>query len=110
MSDWARDRVRYANAWRTWQGREMPEPSPEECVQSCVQNAEEAARREMHLRDLWQRLDPGDPRLRGTDKEQSIESQVIAAKSDQRHWRELASWWRERCPARDTRLPGEDDE
>jgi hypothetical protein len=97
-------------AWKTWQGRETPEPSPEDCVRACIENATEAARRESDLRELYQRLPPGDQRLMGDDKAQSVRTQITAAESDQRHWRGLAAWWRQQCPQRDTRLPGEDDE
>lgn len=87
MKDWS-------SAWRTWQGRETPEPTNEECVQSCIDNAEEAARRESKLRDSMSRLPPGDPRINGVGNEQGLRQQIAAAASDQRHWREYCAWFR----------------
>lgn len=104
----------WSATWRTWQGKETPEPSNADCVRACIGNAEEAARREARLRDMYERLDPGDPRIRGTDKEQGLLQQIAAAKSDQRHWREYANWYRDEAKKEGKhwaeREPGQDDE
>ena len=103
-----------SKAWRTWQGKETPEPTDEECVQSCVDNAEEAARREAMLRDRLERMAPGDPRINGSGNEVGIRQQIAAAVSDQAHWREYARWYREqlknKAPHWSEREPGSDDE
>lgn len=100
--------------WRTWQGKERPEPTDEECVQSCIDNAEEAAHRESRLLEMYQRLDPGDPRIHGVNGEIGIRQQIASARSDQRQWREYASWYREQVskerPHWAEREPGSDDE
>lgn len=93
MKDWS-------SAWRTWRGKETPEPTDEECVQSCIDNAEEAAHLESRLLEMYQRLPPGDPRINGTANEVGIRQQIIAAKSDQKHWREYAAWYREQVQSK----------
>lgn len=80
-------------------------PTLEECVRSCVANAEEAARKERIARDRYRDLPPGDSGL--------VPAMCEASKyaAEQMHWRGLAQWHREQLSARvPLREPGDDGE
>lgn len=88
--------------------------TPSECVQSCLENAQQAGREAARSRQLFQALPPGDARL------PSMRADFSRFRADEAHWRELAAFWRGRGgepePAEpDRRLPrereiGDDDE
>lgn len=92
--------------WRSW-GRSEPAPTNAEMLQSCADNIEEAARREGHLLDEYQRTEPGP-----TSTE--LRLRIRTAKSDQAHWRVMYAWYREQVskerPHWAEREPGSDDD
>lgn len=105
-----------SNGWRehlSWKGQPTTPPTDAECADSCIRNAEESGRREGAARAEYDRLPPGEPRL------ERLAQEIARHVADQRHWRRVAAWYRERIakaapppPAPDRRLPrevGEDD-
>jgi hypothetical protein len=88
-----------------WKGEPWTPPTLQECLKSCIDNAELAARDEAGFRGMYTHLQPG-PECAET------RMKISRAVNEQRHWRELAAWHRAEIArtAPDPRLPREADE
>ena len=73
--------------WSEWL-KLHPPPSNVEMLSSCQEAIDEAARREGSLLAQYQQATPGDPKCA------ELRIQIAAAKSDQKHWREMAAFYR----------------
>ncbi len=81
---------------------DWPTPTPAECVRSCIDNAEKAARDMARSRQLLHALPHGDVGI------PQFRLDLNRHASDQKHWREVATFWRAKVPTpQDTRLPRE---
>lgn len=108
--------ARPTNAWFTWRGKPRGwQPLPDaECLQSCIENAEQAARDFAAAARRYERAEPGSKELAQAYNDRH------RAYHEQRHWRQLADWYRKRIEARPAtasaeppvreRQPGEDDD
>lgn len=99
---------RIRESWRT--AGKLPEKwTDQQNFDACHANVLEAAKREADLRAMYNRLQPGDPRLVGDEETSPLHVQIKTAVSDQKHWREYADFYRKRLAARrpDPRLPRE---
>lgn len=83
--------------WAEWLKLHKP-PNNVELLSSCQENIDEAARREGSLVAQYQRATPGDPKCA------ELRIQILAAKSDQKHWREMAAFYRDEV-AKERRAP-----
>jgi hypothetical protein len=114
--------TRATNPWATWRGKSTVHPTNAECLQSCIANAEAAARLEQRARVMYERSGPGSKELAESVYE------LAQRKAEQRHWREYADWYRKQVaaarpvlsavppsdavihpPSKSERQPGEDD-
>ncbi len=94
------------NVYGSWRGKPTTRPTDEECVRSCLENAEHAARDEAATRDLLGRLPPGDTRR------PQARQDLMRHVSDQPHWRSVAAFYRARIAAKRpalTSVPPEPD-
>lgn len=69
-------------------------PSDEECLRSCIANAEEAERRHAFFRKEYDRLPVGDAKLA------EMHRGMCQAAAEAAHWRGYVGWYRTRLASR----------
>jgi hypothetical protein len=74
--------------WVTWLNMHSPKPTTAEMIDSCVANAEDAARKEGHARQRYDRAEPESVAL--FDAADDIRRYV----AEQKHWRRCADEFR----------------
>lgn len=89
----------YAAIKSSWRRAPSSEPPPTiaDCIEMCHRNGRAAAQHERDLRELYQALPAGDPRVVGDADNPPLREQIATAMSDQRHWRDYLSHYQERA-------------
>lgn len=93
----------YSAIKESWRRAPRSEPpfTNTQAIEACHANIKQAARRERELRDLYDSLPPGDPRLVGSSEpgkdEPPLKYHIMSAVDDQHHWREYLTYYQQRA-------------